>query len=107
MIVKNIRNDLMYKAMGMENENIIMVSNYLNEMLDFEYRIMYALISNFSLGIDTKYIYELMEPKGWTREILEGSIKYLISIGFIEDVKEDIDLDVMMLEIEELKRNTR
>lgn len=100
MIVKNIRTDLIYKSIN----NIIMTHNSLVHILDIDSRLIYALISNFEDGIDITYIYELMEPKGWTKEVLDNSINLLLGLNFIEDVWDNIDLEKMRVEFESLKK---
>lgn len=100
MIVKNIRTDLIYKSI----DNIVMTHNSLVHILDIDSKLIYALISNFEDGIDTNYIYELMEPKGWTRELLDKNIDLLLDLNFIEDVGDNIDLEKMRSEFEDLKK---
>ncbi|EQK39576.1 hypothetical protein LPC27_13345 [Paraclostridium bifermentans] len=100
MVVKNIRIDLIYKNIN----NIVMVHDSLVNILDVDSRLLYALISNFEDGIDTKYIYELMEPKGWTREVLDNNINLLLDLNFIEDVGENIDLNKIKTEFESFKK---
>lgn len=99
MVVKNIRMDLMYKNIN----NVVMVNDSLVNVLNIDNRLVYALISNFEDGIDTKYIYELMEPKGWSREDLNNNINSLLDFKFIEDVGENIDLEKMQIEFESFK----
>lgn len=96
MIVKNIRIDLIYKNIN----NIVMVHDSLVNILNIDNRLVYALISNFEDGIDTKYIYELMEPKGWTREDLDKNINVLLGLNFIKDIENNIDLEEMKAEFE-------
>lgn len=100
MIVKNIRTDLIYKNIN----NIVMVHDSLVNTLDIDSRLIYALISNFEDGIDIKYIYELMEPKGWTREVLDNNINLLLDLNFIEDVKGNIDLEKIKKEFDDFKK---
>lgn len=100
MIVKNIRHDLIYK----NSNNIVMVHNSLNITLDVDNRIIYSLISNFENGIDIKNIYELMEPKGWEKEILDSSINYLLALKFIEDISDNVNLEEMKIEFEKFKQ---
>lgn len=66
---------------------------------------IYSFISNFEDGLDTKYIYELMEPKGWSKEYLEECIDFLLALYFIEDVSGNVNLDKMEREFNELKRH--
>ncbi|EQK41144.1 hypothetical protein C671_2790 [[Clostridium] bifermentans ATCC 19299] len=99
MIVKNIRIDLIYKNIN----NIVMVHDSLVNILNIDNRLVYALISNFENGIDTKYIYELMEPKGWTREDLDKNINLLLDLNFIKDIENNIDLEEMKAEFESFK----
>lgn len=99
MVVKNIRMDLMYKNIN----NVVMVNDSLVNVLNIDNRLVYALIANFEDGIDTKYIYELMEPKGWTRADLNNNIKSLLDFKFIEDVGDNIDLEKMRIEFESFK----
>ncbi|EQK40029.1 hypothetical protein C672_3565 [[Clostridium] bifermentans ATCC 638] len=100
MIVKNIRIDLIYKNIN----NIVMVHDSLVNILNIDNRLVYALISNFENGIDTKYIYELMEPKGWTREDLDKNINLLLDLNFIKDIENNIDLEEMKAEFESFKK---
>ena len=100
MIVKNIRIDLIYKNI----KNIVMVHDSLVNILNIDNRLVYALISNFENGIDTKYIYELMEPKGWTREDLDKNINLLLDLNFIKDIENNIDLEEMKAEFESFKK---
>lgn len=100
MIVKNIRIDLIYKNIN----NIVMVHDSLVNILNIDNRLVYALISNFEDGIDTKYIYELMEPKGWTREDLDKNINVLLGLNFIKDIENNIDLEEMKAEFESFKK---
>ncbi|MGL4878727.1 hypothetical protein [Paraclostridium dentum] len=100
MIVKNIRIDLIYKNIN----NIVMVHDSLVNILNIDNRLVYALISNFEDGIDTKYIYELMEPKGWTREDLDKNINLLLDLNFIKDIENNIDLEEMKAEFESFKK---
>ncbi|QEZ70823.1 hypothetical protein D4A35_17975 (plasmid) [Paraclostridium bifermentans] len=100
MIVKNIRIDLIYKNIN----NIVMVHDSLVNILNIDNRLVYALISNFEDGIDTKYIYELMEPKGWTREDLDKNINVLLDLNFIKDIENNIDLEEMKSEFESFKK---
>ena len=100
MIVKNIRIDLIYKNIN----NIVMVHDSLVNILNIDNRLVYALISNFEDGIDTKYIYELMEPKGWTREDLDKNINVLLDLNFIKDIENNIDLEEMKAEFESFKK---
>ncbi|QEZ70811.1 hypothetical protein D4A35_17895 (plasmid) [Paraclostridium bifermentans] len=100
MIVKNIRIDLIYKNIN----NIVMVHDSLVNILNIDNRLVYALISNFEDGIDTKYIYELMEPKGWTREDLDENINVLLDLNFIKDIENNIDLEEMKAEFESFKK---
>lgn len=99
MVVKNIRIDLMYKNIN----NVVMVNDSLVNVLNIDNRLVYALISNFEDGIDVKYIYELMEPKGWTREDLNNNIKLLLDFKFIENVGDNVDLEKMKSEFESFK----
>lgn len=100
MIVKNIRIDLIYKNIN----NIVMVHDSLVNILNIDNRLVYALISNFEDGIDTKYIYELMEPKGWTREDLDKNINLLLDLNFIKNIENNIDLEEMKAEFESFKK---
>lgn len=100
MIVKNIRIDLIYKNIN----NIVMVHDSLVNILNVDNRLVYALISNFEDGIDIKYIYELMEPKGWTREDLDKNINLLLDLKFIKSIENNIDLEEMKAEFESFKK---
>ncbi|OXX82462.1 hypothetical protein AVM15_18470 [Paraclostridium benzoelyticum] len=99
MVVKNIRIDLMYKNIN----NVVMVNDSLVNVLNIDNRLVYALISNFEDGIDIKYIYELMEPKGWTREDLNNNINLLLDFKFIENVGDNVDLEKMKREFKSFK----
>ncbi|WP_250674992.1 hypothetical protein LZ906_016715 (plasmid) [Paraclostridium ghonii] len=101
MIVKNIRIDLIYK----NSDHIVMVHDSLSNILDIDNRLIYALISKFEDGIDKKYIYELMEPKGWKRDVLDDNINLLLGLKFIEDVGDNIDLEKMEREFENFKKH--
>ncbi|MGL6105448.1 hypothetical protein [Romboutsia sp.] len=101
MIVKNIRHDLAYK----NSNHIVMMHNSLNITLEFDHRIIYSFISNFEDGLDVKYIYELMEPKGWTKDYLDECIDFLLVLHFIEDISGNTNLDKMKREFEEFKRH--
>lgn len=90
----------MYKDIN----NVVMVRDSLVNILNVDNRLIYALISNFEDGIDIKYIYELMEPKGWTREDLNNNINLLLDFKFIEDVGDNIDLGKMKIEFESFKK---
>ena len=46
-----------------------------------------------------------MEPKGWTREVLDNNINLLLDLNFIEDVGENIDLNKIKTEFESFKNS--
>lgn len=77
--------DLMYKNIN----NVAMLNDTLVNVLNIDNRLVYAIISNFE---GTKYIYELMKPKGSAREDLNNNINSLLGFTFIEDVGDNIDL---------------
>lgn len=43
--------------------------------------------------LNVKYIHELMEPKGWSREDLNNNINLLLDFKFIEDAGDNVDLE--------------
>lgn len=100
MVLKNIRTDLIYKDIN----NIVMVHDSLINTLDIDSRLIYALISNFEHGIDDKYIYELMEPKGWSRNVLNDNINFLLSLNFIQDIQDNVDLAKTKEDFENFKK---
>ena len=100
MVLKNIRKDLAYKTPN----NVIMLSNSLNILLDIDQKLVYSFVANFDNGLDTKYIFELMEPKGWQKSDLNRCISSLLELEYIEDISDSANDEIIKKDFEEFKK---
>lgn len=101
MVLKNIRKDLAFKNV----DNIIMIHNSLHTLLDIDEKIVYSFISNFDNGLDIKYIFELMEPKGWHINDLNECVNSLLNLNYIEDISNNADHETIRSDFEEFKKS--